>query len=94
MKHNPLRDGDNALLSLVQGRKLSFYSIVRVCHCNISSFPSLRMTGITTLRSLGCASANRIEIERMRVGRLQLKCASDTLIQLPKVDTSLIYMIR
>lgn len=32
MKHDPLRDGDNALLGLVQSRELGFDGVVRVRH--------------------------------------------------------------
>ena len=33
MKHNPLCDGDNAFLGLIQGRELGLDSVIGVGHC-------------------------------------------------------------
>lgn len=32
MEHDPLRDSDNALLRLVEGRELCLHSVIGVCH--------------------------------------------------------------
>jgi len=33
MEHNPLGNGNNALLRFIQRRELSFDRIISVCHC-------------------------------------------------------------